>query len=183
MTEQDLQKAFEKAQKLDREAFGVIYDHFSDKLYRFIYFRVGHKEMAEDLLSDTFVKAWTRIGQLTSSKALSSWLYQIAKNNIIDYYRVKKTTIDLEEVAEILEDAASPVDEANLVIEHRVVLQLLDQLPSDQQQIIQYKFFEDLDNAEIAQIMGKSEGSVRVIQHRAVNKLKELVDKKKRQIN
>jgi RNA polymerase sigma-70 factor, ECF subfamily len=180
MNELELQQAFEKAQKLDREAFGRIYDHFSEKLYRFIFFRVGHKELAEDILADTFVKAWTKIEQVSSSKAFTSWIYQIAKNNIIDYYRVKKITVDLEEVVEFLEDASSPIDDANLMIEQLVVVELIKALPPDQQQILQYKFFEDLENIEIAQIMGKSEGSIRVIQHRAINKLKELLHKKKR---
>ncbi len=184
MTDQEINQAFQKAQKQDREAFGLIYDHFSGKLYKFIFFRVGHKELADVLLADTFVKAWTKIETLATAQAFAGWLYQIAKNNIIDYYRVKKSTIDLNEVAELLEDSASPVDEANLKMEHRVLLQLLDQLPEDQQQVIQYKFFEDLDNIEIAHIMGKSEGSIRVIQHRAINRLKELLkNKRTRQIS
>ena len=180
MNDTELQKAFEKAQKLDREAFGRIYDHFSERLYKFIFFRVGHKELAEDILADTFVKAWTKIEQVSNAKAFTSWLYQIAKNNIIDYYRVKKVTVDLEEVVDVLEDAASPLDDTNLIIEQRVVMKLLEELAPDQQQVIQYKFFEDLQNAEIAQVMGKSEGSIRVIQHRAIIKLKELLSKKKR---
>lgn len=179
MNELELQNAFEKAQKLDREAFGRIYDHFSEKLYRFIFFRVGHKELAEDILADTFVKAWTKIEQVSNAKALTSWIYQIAKNNIIDYYRVKKVTVDLEEVVEVLEDASSPIDDANLMIEQQVVVELIEHLAPDQQQVIRYKFFEDLENIEIAQIMNKSEGSIRVIQHRAILKLEELLRKKK----
>lgn len=180
MNELELQNAFEKAQKLDREAFGLIYDHFSEKLYRFIFFRVGHKELAEDILADTFVKAWTKIEQVSNAKAFTSWIYQIAKNNVIDYYRVKKVTVDLEEVVDILEDASSPIEDANLMIEQRVVVELIEHLAPDQQQVIRYKFFEDLENIEIAQIMGRSEGSIRVIQHRAIIRLKELLRKKKR---
>src|SRR5688572_25408281 len=141
MNDQELKQAFEKAQKLDREAFGLIYDHFSEKLYKFIFFRVGHKELAEDILADTFVKAWTKVQQVESPKAFTGWLYQIAKNNIIDYYRVKKVTVDLEEVVEFLEDASSPIDDANLMVEHRVVVELIELLPADQQAIIRYKFF------------------------------------------
>ena len=180
MNDQELNNAFEKAQNLDREAFGQIYDHFSLRLYKFIFLRVGHKELAEDILADTFVKAWTKISQVTSAKAFTSWIYQIAKNSIIDYYRVKKVTIDLEEVVDVLEDAASPIDDANLMIEQRIVLELIDALPQDQQQVIQYKFFEELENIEIAQIMGKPEGTIRVLQHRAIHNLKELLSKKKR---
>jgi len=180
MNDQELKSAFEKAQNLDREAFGRIYDHFSGKLYKFVYFRVGHKELAEDILADTFVKAWTKISSVESPKAFTGWLYQIAKNNIIDYYRVKKVTVNLEEVVEFLEDASSPVDDANLMVEHRVVVELMEHLPPDQRQVIRYKFFEELENIEIAQIMGKTEVAIRVIQHRAVNKLKDLVNQKKR---
>jgi RNA polymerase sigma-70 factor (ECF subfamily) len=182
MTDNELQKTFEKAKKLDREAFGRIYDHFSARLYKFIYFRVGHKELAEDILADTFVKAWTKIDQLSTAKAFTGWLYQIAKNNIIDYYRVKKVTVDLEEVVDVLEDATNPLEEANMMIEHKIVIELMRELPEDQRLLIQYKFFEDLENIEIAQIMGKTEGAVRVIQHRAINKLKELLNHKKDQL-
>ncbi len=180
MTEEQLQEAFEKAQKMDREAFGRIYDHFAERLYKFIFFRVGHKELAEDIMADTFVKAWTKIGQLTSAKAFVGWLYQIAKNNIIDYYRVKKVTVDLNEVIEFLEDAASPFDDANLMIEQKIVIDFISQLPEEQAQVIRYRFFEELENIEIAQIIGKSEGAVRVIQHRAINRLKEMLNQRKK---
>lgn len=180
MTEEQLKSAFNSAQNGDREAFGFIYDHFSQKLYRFVFFRIGHKEIAEDILADTFIKAWLKLNHVTSHKAFSSWLYQIAKNNVIDYYRIKKTTIDLNEIAEIIEDSTSPVDDTNLAIEQTLLLKLLDQLPQDQQLIIKYKFFEDLENIEIAQIMNKNEGTIRVLQHRAIAKLKELLNQKKR---
>jgi RNA polymerase sigma-70 factor (ECF subfamily) len=182
MTEQQLNDCFQKAKRMDREAFGRLYDHFSEKLYKFIFFRVGHKELAEDIMADTFVKAWTKIDQLDNAKAFTGWLYQIAKNNIIDYYRVKKVTVDLEEVVDVLEDAASPIDDANLIIEQKIVLELIEYLPDDQQQIIRYKFFEELDNIEIAHIMGKSEVSVRVMQHRAINKLKALLERRKKNL-
>lgn len=178
MSEQDLNKLLDSAKANDREAFGQIYDHFNRPIYRFIFFRIGHKEVAEDILSDTFVKAWAKIGQVSSSKSLSGWLYQIAKNNIIDYYRVRKSLIALEEVEEfLLEDAVSPVDEVNLELEQKKLLELIILLPKDQQQVIKYKFFEDLTNEQIALILNKTEGAIRVVQHRAIIKLKELVKK------
>jgi RNA polymerase sigma-70 factor (ECF subfamily) len=178
MTEEQLKSNLEKAQNGDQQAFALIYDHFSEKIYRFIYFRVGHKEIAEDVLSDTFVKGWQKITQINSPAALSAWLYQIAKNNIIDYYRIKKETIDLSEVENFLEDEVNSVDTTNLNIEQKQLLELVDELPDEQREVIKYKFFEDLENEEIAYIMNKSEGAIRVIQHRAINKLKELANKK-----
>lgn len=177
MTEEELKTILKKAQKGDEVAFALIYDHFAEKIYRFIYFRVGHKEIAEDIVSDTFIKGWQKIHQITSPAALSAWLYQIAKNNIIDYYRIKKDTVDLADVEDFLEDEVNPVDLTDLNIDQKKLLQLVELLPTEQQQVIKYKFFEDLENEEIAYITGKSEGAVRVIQHRAINKLKELVNK------
>ncbi|MBI4049733.1 MAG: sigma-70 family RNA polymerase sigma factor [Candidatus Doudnabacteria bacterium] len=178
MTEDDLNNLLSLAQSGDREAFGVIYDQYSGKIYKFIFFRVNHKEVAEDILSDTFVKAWNKISQIQSPQALSSWLYQVAKNNIIDYYRIKKETVSLQEVESILEDPQNIVEAANLSLEQTQLLELIRDLPPDQASVIQYKFFEELENAEIAQIMNKTEGAVRVIQHRAVANLKKLLNQK-----
>ncbi|MEO8065626.1 MAG: RNA polymerase sigma factor [Candidatus Doudnabacteria bacterium] len=175
MSDAELKNHLQNAQNGDREAFGAIYEHFADKIYRFIYFRVGHREVAEDVLSDTFVKSWQKINQVNSPTALSAWLYQIAKNNIIDYYRLKKETVALEVVEDILEDAVNPIDSANLGIQQNRILNVLSQLSVDQREVVKYRFFEDLSNEEIAYIMGKTEGAIRVIQHRAILRLKELL--------
>ena len=175
MTDEELKQILKLAQNGDSEAFARIYDHFADKIYRFIYFRVGHKEVAEDILSDTFVKSWQKINQINSPIALSGWLYQIARNNVIDYYRVKKETVALDDVSETLEDLVSPVDLVNSGFQHKKILAVLGQLTPEQQQVIKYKFFEDLSNEEIGLILDKNEGAIRVIQHRAIIRLKELL--------
>ncbi|OGE79713.1 MAG: hypothetical protein A2660_03025 [Candidatus Doudnabacteria bacterium RIFCSPHIGHO2_01_FULL_45_18] len=178
MTEEELKRILQKAQNGDSEAFGLIYEHFSEKIYRFIYFRVSHKEVAEDILSDTFVKAWQKINQINTPQALSGWLYQIAKNNIIDYYRIKKDLVPLADVEETLEDQVSPVDIINLNLQQKKILEVLSQLPEDQREVIKYRFFEDLTSEEIAYVLGKTEGAIRVLQHRAILKLKELLKEK-----
>lgn len=179
MTDEELKIALEACQKGDRTAFGKIYDRYAERLYKFIYLRVGHKEIAEDILSDSFVKVWTKISQVNSAKAFSSWIFQIAKNNIIDYYRVRKSTIAIEEVEQTLEDAANPIEETELRLDQKRILLAMQNLPTDQQQVIRYKFFEDLTNAEIALIMNKTEGAIRVIQHRAIVRLQEMLRQKK----
>lgn len=178
MTEAELKQTLQKAQTGDTEAFARLYDEFAEKLFRFIYFRVGHKEVAEDVLSDTFVKAWQKISQVNSPEALSGWLYQIAKNNIIDYYRIKKDFIPLDDVVEFLEDAVNPIDTVNLSLDQTKIFELLKQLSDEHRLVLQYKFFEDLSNEEIGYILNKTEGAIRVIQHRAIIKLKELLKRK-----
>jgi RNA polymerase sigma-70 factor, ECF subfamily len=179
MTDDELNLIIQRAQRGEKDAFGLVYDAFSEKIYKFIYFRVGHREIAEDILSDTFVKAWSKLNQVSGSKTFSAWVYQIAKHNIIDYYRLKKTTVDLEDVSDVLVDLANPIDELNLQLEQKRILSILDQLSTEQQQVIKYRFFEDLSNEEIAQIMNKSEGAIRVLQHRAIIRLKQLLQGKK----
>lgn len=176
MTDDELNNLLNKAQSGDREAFGLIYDEYSQKIYKFIFFRTSHKEVAEDILSETFVKAWQKISQINSSKALSAWLYQVAKNNIIDYYRLKKEFVALEEVEDVLEDAQNLVEALNLSLEQTKLLDLLSQLPKEQAAVIKYKYLEELENIEIAHIMNKTEGAIRVLQHRAIQHLKELLN-------
>lgn len=180
MTEEQLKNALKLAQDGDRSSFGDIYDHFAEKLYRFIYFRVSHKEVAEDVLSDTFVKAWQKVHQINSSGALGGWLYQIAKNNIVDYYRLKKDLVPLEEITDDLPDAIDPIDSASLGLQQKKILDVMNELTEEQQQVIRYKFFEDLSTEETAYVMGKTEGSIRVIQHRAIARLKDLLKPRKK---
>lgn len=177
MTDLELELILQQAQTGDSEAFGVIYDEYSGRIYKFIFRRVGHKEVAEDVLSDTFLKAWQKLTQISSPRALSSWLYQIARNNVIDYYRLKREVVALEDVEHILEDTRNLIDEVNLSLEQKRILDLLPQLSTEQAAVVKYKFLEELENAEIAHIMDKTEGAIRVIQHRAIANLRRLLNK------
>src|ERR1700690_2325323 len=87
-----------KAKKGEDAAFGDLYNLYFKKIYQFIYYRVGHKEVAEDLAEDVFLKAFTKISSINQSGAFSGWLYQIARNQVIDYYRQKKLTVNLDEI-------------------------------------------------------------------------------------
>lgn len=179
MTEQDLQKAIKDCQKGDQKAFGLIYDYFSKRLYNFIFYRVGHKEIAEDILSDTFFKAWKGIGAVEVVETFAGWLFRIAKNNVIDYYRIKQVNVDLTEVEDFLKSEEDPVDDLNLNFDQKKLVKLIESLPIEQKLVIRYRFFEDMSISEISQIIDKSEGATRVIQHRAIVKLTDLAKKLK----
>jgi RNA polymerase sigma-70 factor, ECF subfamily len=165
----------QKAKKGDETAFGQLYEFYFEKIYKFIYYRVNHKEVAEDLSEDVFIKAWAKIGTV-SEDSFGGWLYSIAKNRIIDHYRQAKTTVDLLDVENILEADGNIVDDTNLLIEQKLFMVLLKKLSPEQQIVIKLKFIEDMDNGEIAELISKSEGSIRVIQHRAIQKLQTLFD-------
>ncbi len=171
-----LEEILKKAQAGSGDALASLYNHYFDRIYRFIYYRVSHKETAEDLTEDVFVKLFSKIRDLEQTAAFEGWLFQIARNKVIDYYRSKKQTVALEDVESTLEYETNIVDVVNLQTQQIVFIKLLKELNPEQQQVIKLKFLEDLDNEVIAQMLNKTEGAIRVIQHRAISKLKELIE-------
>jgi RNA polymerase sigma-70 factor, ECF subfamily len=163
------------AKKGDEQAFGKLYDLYFEKLFKFIYFRVNHKETAEDLTEDVFIKAWQRISHV-KAESFSGWLYSIAKNTVIDHYRQKKVMVDLQEIEGILESEQNIVEEANMAMEQKLFMNLLRKLTPEQQIVIKLKFLEGLDNDEISELIARSEGSIRVTQHRAIARLQQLLN-------
>jgi RNA polymerase sigma-70 factor, ECF subfamily len=166
-----------KAKKGDQAAFGEIYNVFFKKIYRFIYFRVSHKEAAEDLAEEVFLKIYGKIAGINNEAAFEGWLYEIARNSVIDYYRQKKLTVPLDEIENILEYEANIVDAVSLDQDQKLLFNLIKNLPTEQQIVIKLKFLEDLDTPAIAVMLHKSEGAIRVIQHRAIAKLQESLKK------
>ena len=174
-----LQEILLKAQAGKEEALTQLYNHYFERIYRFIYYRVGHKEVAEDLTEDVFIKSFQSLKTLQQTGAFEGWLYQIARNKVIDYYRSKKNLVPLEEIENTLEYETNIIDVIDLEQQQKTFIKVLKELTPEQQQVIKLKFLENLDNATIAQLMNKNEGAIRVIQHRAITKLKELIDQSK----
>lgn len=165
-----------KASAGDEQAFSELYDLYFEKIYRFVYFRVNHREVAEDLVSETFIRAWDRLIEIEAISAFNSWLYQIARNLVIDYYRAKKPSIDIDNLENLLEYEDQVIEQTDFTFKQKKFLEAVKKLSSDQQLVIKLKFLDELDNQEIAIILNKSEGAVRVIQHRAINELKKLLN-------
>lgn len=170
------ERILRQAQAGGEAALTDLYNHYFERIYRFIFYRVSHKETAEDLTEEVFVKLFRNLRKLEQPGAFEGWLFQIARNQVIDYYRSKKQVVPLEEVENTLEYETNIVDIVNLQTQQTLFIKLLKELTPEQQQVIKLKFLEDIDNAVIAKIMEKTEGSIRVIQHRAIAKLKELID-------
>jgi RNA polymerase sigma-70 factor (ECF subfamily) len=171
-----LRQLLDRAKSGQEAAYTELYDLFFDRIYRFIYFRVGHKEVAEDVAEEVFIKAFKSLHSLQDSEKFEAWLYQIARNRIIDYYRSKKQIIPLEEVEHTLEYETNVVDVVDLEAQQKIFIKLLKELTDEQQMVIKLKFLEDLDNGQIAALIDKNEGAVRVIQHRAIARLKDLIN-------
>ncbi len=172
------QSLIQKAKNGDSAAFGKLYDRYLPPIYRFVFIKVGRKQDAEDLSQQVFASAWQNIeGFEFKGFPFSSWIYRIASNAVIDYYRTYKSNVSIDAVSEehFSEDAN---DEARVdhAINMSAIRVALTRLEPDQQNVLLMKFVEDLSNKEIADALGKTEGAVRVIQHRALKQLKTHID-------
>lgn len=174
----------EEQQKLIKEAiagksapFGLLYDHYQPIVYRFIYLKVSHREEAEDLTHQVFLSAWQNISGFKIKKEASfiGWLYQIARNKVIDHYRTKKPTIDIDNIADPPEIGKSNEETADFKIEIKMVKKAIPLLSEIEQDVVIMRFVEDLASKEVAEILEKSEGAIRLIQHRAIKKLKDIL--------
>lgn len=159
-------------QKGDSASFGPIFDAYYRKIYSFVYFRVQHKATAEDLVSEIFSKALEKISQYQPAMAkFSTWLYQIAKNTITNYFRKVKSTENIEDVWEIASNSNIERD-ADVVIALEQIKQAMEKLPALQRDILVMRLWDDLSHKEIAEILEISEGNSKVSFKRALEKLK-----------
>jgi RNA polymerase sigma-70 factor, ECF subfamily len=159
--------------KEDPDAFGVLYDRYFPQIYRFAYSRVRDQSLAEDVTSEVFFKALRNISRYTySGHPFSSWLYQITLNAVADHYRGQRGEVELEESADLPSTAPSVVDEVVRRDRSRRIWSAIDQLPRHQRAAMVLKFGEDKKIEEIAQIMGKSAGAVKLLLHRGVERLR-----------
>jgi RNA polymerase sigma-70 factor (ECF subfamily) len=172
----------ERAQRGETAAFGEIYDRYVDTVFRFIYFRVGNRPLAEDLTSDTFLRALKRIGSFTwQGRDLGAWLVTIARNLVADHfksgrYRLEVTTGDVLDADR--EDRGPEGSPESAVVDHITNVTLLTavkQLNPEQQECIVLRFLQGFSVAETAQTMGKNEGAIKALQYRAVRALHRLL--------
>ena len=172
------EELIKKAQNGQAEAFGKLYDTYLPRIFRFVFIKVSSRPDAEDLTHQIFLNAWQNIKNFEfRGSPFSSWLYKIASNAVIDHYRTKRNYESIEFVAEEtfahFPNLTEKMDEASDI---KIIMLALKKLEPDQQNVLIMKFVDDLPNKEIAQILDKSEGAIRVVQHRALKQLKKYVN-------
>ncbi|MEK7114592.1 MAG: sigma-70 family RNA polymerase sigma factor [Patescibacteria group bacterium] len=169
----------EQAIRGEASAFGLLYDRYQPQIYRFIYLKVSHREEAEDLTHQVFLKSWQTIsGYEFQGFPFSSWLYRIARNQVIDYYRVKKNNLNLEEISE------SKIDDSSIGIiailddnsDVKKIKEAIKQLSPGHQDVIILRFIEELSLKETASALKKTEIAVKLLQHRAIKNIKKILN-------
>lgn len=174
----ELSKLIVRAQNGDSEAFGEIYSLFLRRIFRFINFSVNDYELSQDLTQNTFLKAWRSINRFSVKKgSFQAFLFTIARNSVIDWYR-KRKELPLKDVAE----PASLVNVEEKVIrdeENLAVHRSISKLNFFEREIVTLRYFEDLTFAEIAKVVGKREGAIRVRVYRVIKNLKRHIEGEK----
>ncbi|SEG29247.1 RNA polymerase sigma-70 factor, ECF subfamily [Thermomonospora echinospora] len=168
-----------RARDGEADAFGALYDHYVELVYRYVYYRVGSHPLAEDLTSETFLRALRRIGDFSwQGKDFGAWLVTIARNLVADHFKSSRFRLEVC-TAELLEpEGAGPdrsaEDPERRVLEamtNRALLAAIRRLNSEQQECVVLRFLHGLSVAETALIMGKKTGAIKALQYRAVRSL------------
>lgn len=163
------------------EAFGRLYDIHVDRVYRHIYYRVSNAHDAEDLTQQVFLKAWQAIDRYKrTASPFVAWLITISHNVVVDFYRTRKDKAYLE--AEVLasDPASSPEQATEASLDQQRLRRAILQIGGDEQQVVILRFTEGFEFSEIASLMKKKEGNVRVILHRALVKLRNILEKERK---
>ncbi|GAB4481785.1 MAG: hypothetical protein Kow0088_24290 [Anaerolineales bacterium] len=169
------------AQKGNTEAFAEIYDRYSEAIYRYLYAHLSHEQDAEDLTADVFLNLWRALPTYRPHKKVPFYvfLYRIARNRLIDYYRRQKIR-EVEVESADPNDEYIPSDSSPSMIAGMGISDLhhyLLKLPADYRTILVLRFLNDLSYEETAQVMDRSYGAVRVLQHRALAALRDLMER------
>ncbi len=170
---------------IDKEAFSRLYDLYVKPIYRFVFFKVNSHEEAEDLTSETFMKAWDYISKPENSQKIrnvKAFFYQVAGNLVIDFYRKKSLVpLSLDSLGENIDikDEKDLIGADKMIKEAEIeeLKQAFKNIPHNYSDTIIWYYLEDLKISEIAEILKKSEGTVRVLIHRALKALKKELEK------
>lgn len=166
--------------KKDPAAFGLIYERYITKIYNYAYYRVGNHHEAEDLTSRVFYRALTHIRDYTDRGIpFSAWLYRIAHNLVANWHRdhARRQNLPLDEVTLIGDAFEMPEAMAETQEERRWLLTAIRRLPEERQELLILKFVEQLSNAEVGHIMGRTEGAVKSLYHRTLLALRDELQK------
>ncbi len=168
----------QRVQDGDAEAFGLIYDAYVDIVFRYVYFRLHDKHLAEDFASETFTRALRRIDSVSfQGRDVGAWLITIARNIIRDH--VKSSRYKLEVTSADMRDADratdGPEDAVLAALTHAELLRCVKQLNPEQQECIVLRFLQGLSVSETALAMDRNDGAIKALQHRAVRRLSKLL--------
>ncbi|MEX2144700.1 MAG: sigma-70 family RNA polymerase sigma factor [Anaerolineales bacterium] len=180
MPELSDEQALGQATRGDKQAFGMLYDKYAGRIYNYIYYRTGSNQDAEDLTSRVFFRAMRHITNYTDRGVpFSAWLYRIAHNLVANWHRdsSRRQEVELEDGYRANDSDEHPETALEESEEQNALLGLIRKLPEERQQLLILKFVEHMSNADIGQIMDRTEGAIKSLYHRTLLALREEITK------
>ena len=182
VSEDDMSLA--RQSKQNPEAFGSLYERYVGAIYRYVYYRVGNTEDAEDLTARVFMRALKHVHNYNDRGVpFSAWLYRIAHNVVANFHRdnSRHPSVPLDDAQMELHGAHHDDADSKIDVDRQRdrLIRAIRLLPEDRQQLVVLKFVEQMQNADIGQIMNRSEGAVKSLYHRTLAQLREVLDKVK----
>ena len=168
----------ELARDGDKEAFGLLYDHYQPSVYRFLYYRTRSQPLAEDLTSETFFRALRRMDNFRwQGKDFGAWLMTIARNLTTDHFKAGRTRLEMttEDMSPHDDATEGPEDAVIATLTNEVLLKALTELPNEQRECLIMRFLQGMSIAETAQALQRSDGAVKQLQLRGVRNLAKLM--------
>ena len=166
------------AKEGDAEAFGQLYDHYVQGVFRFVYYRVGSRPLAEDLTSETFARGLRSIQRFNwQGKDFGAWLTTIARNLVADHFKSSRSRLEVvtEVIPENKTTVPSPEEDVLALISNELLYEAVNQLPNEQRDCVLMRFIQGLSIAQTAAALGRSEGAVKQLQLRAIRGLSKIV--------
>ena len=177
ISKREQRELIRRAKDCDPTAFARIYEHYYQDIYNFICYRVPGTQLAEDLTSEVFLKALESIDSYVfRGIPLHAWLLRIARTTVAMYYRSRPASAEVSLEEELLPTEVGPSDVFDSGLTQKQLAQALAHLTEDQQEVIILRFVDGLSNAEAGQVLGKSEGAVKSLQHRALSSLNRVLE-------
>lgn len=156
----------------DSQAFAEIYERYIEKLYTFIFYKVHNRETAEDIVSQVFMKAYERLSQYSEERGtVSAWLHTIARNSVIDHFRTQKTSTSIEDAWDLSSDD-DPVSDADTALKLQEIRSVMQELSSDQRDVLMLRLWSGYTFAEVADALGKTEASCKMAYKRGLERVR-----------
>lgn len=170
---------FLKLRSGDSDAFAFFYEQYVTRIYRFVFIKVSDKRVAEEITQDIFLRVWQHVVDKKSIKSFQAFIFRIARNAVIDYYRqASRQELPLDYVEDSLSEDEQSESKIDKSLDTHQILEQIKKLKDEYQEILLLRYVEDLSIEEISQVLQKDKNNVRVTLHRALNKLKSISSKK-----
>jgi RNA polymerase sigma-70 factor, ECF subfamily len=164
--------AFLKLKSGDSDAFAFFYDKYVKSIYRFVYMKVGNKQVAEDITQDVFLKIWQHLVDKKNVKSFQAFIFRIARNTVVDHYRSSKQELPLDYMPESVEIVEESILKADKNMDATILLKEIASLKSEYQEVLLLRYVEDMSIDDMAHVLSKDKNNIRVTIHRAISKLK-----------